>query len=136
MTKRIMIDVLALGMGVTGALMIYQYFAAPARLHVVLAFAIVNLASAAFLASVVRPMMQGRLGTVKWLMNGSLVVLLGSWSAVFWLEFFSPLRQPSSLSGAVTWSLAAIVCVVDLVLGSLRKAPVPAAHAAPAATAK
>lgn len=123
MGKRIMVDVLIGGSAVTGLIMLVQFARAPHGF--MLALALINLATAAFMWAVVRPLLRGKLGTAKALAEGSLVVLLSSWSALFWIEFFSPMRQMSSLAGALTWSAAALACVADLVATRFRKPAAP-----------
>lgn len=121
MGKKIMVDVLIAGSAVTGAVMMWQFAVRPGAL--MLTLALINLSTATFMAAVVRPLMRGKLGTAKVLANVSLVVLLSSWAASFWVQYFEFGRQPSSAAGALTWSVGALVCVADLVVETLKRPP-------------
>jgi hypothetical protein len=135
MGKRIMVDVLILGTAITGIVTAASLVTGPIHGFMV-ALAIVNLSSAVFFASVVRPIMHGRAVTAKGAAHASLLVLLASSGALFFVEYFFMAPRTGALTAAVTWSLGALLYAVDLVIPAKAQAPAKAtAQATPAAAA-
>lgn len=114
MGKRLMTDILIAGSAVTGLIMAAQF--AKSLFPFMLMLSLINLATAVFLAVVVRPLLQGRVEPPHFWTHASLLGLLGGWAGAFWIEYLSITRLPSALAGALTWSLAALVYAADLLL--------------------
>lgn len=114
MGKRIMTDVLIVGTAITGVIMAAQFGADPNAFMATLA--LINLATALFLGVVVRPLLRGKVSDAKVLPHVAMLVLLGAWGAAFWIEYLTLTQLPSALAGAITWSVACLVYLVDLCL--------------------
>jgi hypothetical protein len=114
MGKRIMTDVLIVGSAITGFIMVAQFLQSHHLFMLMLA--LINIATAVFLRIVVRPLLMGRIEKPTFLTHASLLMLLGGWSGAFWVEYLTISHLPSALAGAVTWSLAAVVYAVDLMV--------------------
>ena len=112
MEKRIMTDVLIVGTAITGLIMVGQFVASPHPF--MLTLGLINLATAAFLAVVVRPLLAGRAVGTGVLSHGSLILLLVAWGAAFWIEYFLIAARPSALAGGMTWTAAALVYTIGL----------------------
>jgi hypothetical protein len=124
MGKRIMTDVLIVGTGITGAIMAWQAFAAEPNAFMAM-LALINLATALFLGVVVRPLLRGEVSKSKVLPHVAMLVLLGAWGAAFWIEYFTLTHLPSALAGAITWSLAGVIYLGDLLYKPADEAALP-----------
>ena len=114
MGKRIMTDVLIVGSAITGVIMTVQFL--QSHFLFMLMLALINIATAVFLAVVVRPLLCGRIEPPTFWTHASMLALLGGWSGAFWIEYLTITHLWSALAGALTWSLAAAVYAVDLCL--------------------
>lgn len=102
------------GSAVTGLIMAAQFLRS--RFPFMLMLALINLATAVFLAVVVRPLLRGRVEPPNFWTHASMLGLLGGWAGAFWIEYLTITRLPSALAGALTWSLAALVYAGDLLI--------------------
>ena len=122
--KRLMTDILIGGTAVTGAVTLWQF--GMALNAFIFLLAVVNLSTSLFLATFVRPLIMGRAITATKWAHGSLLVLLGSSGALFWVEYFGMAPRLGALTAAITWSIGTVVYAIDLALPARVAQPAPA----------